>query len=564
MHSKKRKCAFSLAEALITLLIVCLITLASIPILTKKKRDITNVEHGMFACYWNGDKLVAKYSRKGAVTDGITKYDNVEQRWGCVFNPPSDAKNFVVTIVGGGGGGAAAAYKSWSKTFGAGTTNFEVPADGNYDAILIGGGGGGGGSKGGCDNPECGGGGSSAALAGFRNQRFEAGDILNFTVGSGGGSTDGDRKMGSTGGESKLTFTRNGEEKELASAGGGGGGFGFGARPAGKDPNCRAYIYTGMHDYITEGSTNQYSDTDFELVDKYPSEKPDKYHGGTDWNRVFSAAGGKAVVHAIVSEPFYSHGTRRSRKMGFTNCSRGSGGYKEYCLNKYYYGFVDEFGIDPEHKSLYGGGGNGDRDGAQGAKSGKNGIAVMKWVQSYSGLGGKAGKVLQLPFAQLPANTLAFPGKGGRGGYIRKSLWGDIESPRSGQSSYLKNYAEVLGGGTSGPVRTTSSSGDDPSNYYETKASGVTAVGGSGELANINPVTKVIGGAGGYTFIADNGYVDNSSLNGHTRPIFKNGVEISEFKNLVGAGAGGGGGAANGRDRGNGGNGSSGIVFIQW
>ena len=182
MHNKERKCAFSLAEALITLLIVCLITIASIPILTKKKRDMSREEHGMFACYWNeNNQLVAKYSRKGAVSNGTTKYDNVENRMGCVFNPPSDAKNFVVTIVGGGGGGAAATYERYKEIFGTGDNNFEIKATGNYDALLIGGGGGGGGSSGGCSNPDCGGGGSSAAIAGFRNQKFNVGDVLNIT-----------------------------------------------------------------------------------------------------------------------------------------------------------------------------------------------------------------------------------------------------------------------------------------------------------------------------------------------------------------------------------------------
>ena len=66
------------------------------------------------------------------------------------------------------------------------------------------------------------------------------------------------------------------------------------------------------------------------------------------------------------------------------------------------------------------------------------------------------------------------------------------------------------------------------------------------------------------TYRAENGYVDNGTVNGHTRPMFNNGVAISDFKNLVGAGAGGGGGGTSGNSVGNGGSGSSGIVFIQW
>ena len=45
--------AFSLAEALITLLIVCLITLASIPILTKKRRNMEAGHRGTWICSRN-------------------------------------------------------------------------------------------------------------------------------------------------------------------------------------------------------------------------------------------------------------------------------------------------------------------------------------------------------------------------------------------------------------------------------------------------------------------------------------------------------------------------------
>lgn len=87
----------------------------------------------------------------------------------------------------------------------------------------------------------------------------------------------------------------------------------------------------------------------------------------------------------------------------------------------------------------------------------------------------------------------------------------------------------------------------------------------SGELANINPVTKQEGGAGGFTTLDDNGYIDNSTnYNGLTREMFANGVEIGMFTQLFGAGSGGGGGTGWIDQQGEGGDGSSGIVFIQW
>lgn len=33
----------------------------------------------------------------------------------------------------------------------------------------------------------------------------------------------------------------------------------------------------------------------------------------------------------------------------------------------------------------------------------------------YAGLGGEAGKVTQVPYAEMPQKTLLFPGKGGKG-----------------------------------------------------------------------------------------------------------------------------------------------------
>ena len=93
--------AFSLAEALITLLVICVIAIASAPVITKKHKARINLPHGVYACYWNGDNLVAKYIINGQESDGKVVFDSEEQRYGCEFNPPTNAKNFVATIVGG-------------------------------------------------------------------------------------------------------------------------------------------------------------------------------------------------------------------------------------------------------------------------------------------------------------------------------------------------------------------------------------------------------------------------------------------------------------------------------
>ena len=72
--------AFSLAEALITLLIVAIITLATIPVITKKHRNKLNTKHGYFACYWVNGNLIARYKENGNITSGEVKYDDEMQK----------------------------------------------------------------------------------------------------------------------------------------------------------------------------------------------------------------------------------------------------------------------------------------------------------------------------------------------------------------------------------------------------------------------------------------------------------------------------------------------------
>ena len=99
--------AFSLAEALITLLIVCLITLASIPVLTKKKRSVNELASGKWMCTLNSTGQYVVYSSSdphGDIKDPDTWRVSSNQR-NCTFIPPQNAKNFGVTIIGGGGGG---------------------------------------------------------------------------------------------------------------------------------------------------------------------------------------------------------------------------------------------------------------------------------------------------------------------------------------------------------------------------------------------------------------------------------------------------------------------------
>ena len=49
---------FSLAEALMALLVVSLITIATIPVITKKKRSLENIPHGQWTCEIDEDGML--------------------------------------------------------------------------------------------------------------------------------------------------------------------------------------------------------------------------------------------------------------------------------------------------------------------------------------------------------------------------------------------------------------------------------------------------------------------------------------------------------------------------
>lgn len=141
INLKKEKKGFSLAEALITLLIVCLITLASIPILTKKKRDLSDNRSGRWICSQHSLGHLVHW-QKGI---SIGNEDNPDE-WdaGCKFAPPNGARNFAITVVGSGGGGASG-VSAMEKIIDTqnGDTSYTPDTDGEYYVVVIGGGGGG-------------------------------------------------------------------------------------------------------------------------------------------------------------------------------------------------------------------------------------------------------------------------------------------------------------------------------------------------------------------------------------------------------------------------------------
>lgn len=215
--------AFSLAEALITLLIVALISLASVPVITKKKR--INSGHGKWMCTLNGSGQHIFW------TNGSQGTPNNPNSWAatgtnyCKFTPPGSARNFAITAVGGGGGGGGAdgSDAQWLNTDAA------INSPGMYYMVAIGGGGGGGGSSDKDDQARCGGMGGIAAVAAYLDENVKQ---LKITKGSGGshGTGSNDGHAGNASGSTITVLksnnnTGNTESCQIINAPGGMGGY---------------------------------------------------------------------------------------------------------------------------------------------------------------------------------------------------------------------------------------------------------------------------------------------------------------------------------------------------
>ncbi len=633
-----RKYGFSLAEALITLLIVCIITLASIPILTKKKRAmLDNQRHGYYACYWDASgKLQAKMMYNSVISDGKVVWDAEERRYGCEFNPPSGAKNFVATIIGGGGGGAGAAsisgynLKHFTKP---GLESWTAPETGTYDIIAVGGGGGGGSGD---DEYEIrGGAGTPGDIVYISNVIIEKGRSIQVLVGAGGNVA---QYYSDSGKDGTISRVKIGVPDITLFAQGGGGGVGYDVHP----DFCgvlSAFTYKlrkgSIHGY---NSNNEFVTYDFGCGDGQPRlymkagkilEEPkimfgvknftayydtlqggrstfDTEVGGDDKNkytwRIFKSTPAKAwntqsqnkqkyynnpnltyfndkffktFNNPVFGSPvaLYMWGKKNCLKWKLSNDIDAATRAGGYCLD-----YEDNYGAGG------GGGGSTDMSTSYGAFkynvygiAGKDGYVGIRYKPVYAGLGGEAGKVMQIPYSELPQKTLLFPGRGGRGGQFSPAIKDTTPAADrrtnetegyNGESSYIKNGTPVLGGAGAPKIDT-----DNESTYSTEKSPILTSyiAGGNGKLSDVLTSKKeTVGGQGGLN--GTNNSIHGASLN---RAIFQNGAAIGSFNRIYGAGAGGGGGSAftqptltvNGQSAnysGNGGDGASGLVFIQW
>ena len=178
--------AFTLAEVLITMMVIVLMTLASIPVIkhSKELREASQDKNTWMAMYdANGDLQVFVDGVPDASLVGSEVVNGQEQEY-AKFVPPAGVTRFNVTVVGGGGGGAAGMSSTGqSKVFFPDSTdNSFVPAnEGIYQIVAIGGGGGGGGGGVGCD-----GGGGYTGGAVVAQAKLSPNQVYTAVAGPGG------------------------------------------------------------------------------------------------------------------------------------------------------------------------------------------------------------------------------------------------------------------------------------------------------------------------------------------------------------------------------------------
>lgn len=216
---------FSLAEALITLLIISVVV-AMTTVMVGKNRKFKKAgqDENTWTCsIVNGVHTVGGSGANGAALPGTGSSDGNS----CTFIPPKGVSQFYVTAIGGGGGGASGS--SSSNMAQAKEPNvpisFMPPISGPYYVAVIGGGGGGGGKKRGKAPTQ--GGGAGGVMAGIVN--LKAGTTYRLNVGNGGSGGDKGHS-GHSGQESSFV---GGDLRLIGKGGGGGYGvFGIGSRKA--------------------------------------------------------------------------------------------------------------------------------------------------------------------------------------------------------------------------------------------------------------------------------------------------------------------------------------------
>ncbi len=198
---KKSINAFSIAEVLVTMLVVSLVVVMSMPVITRKKLNANaRVEGGYWECKLNSNGQ--HVSSDGAGTDR------------CVFTrPEGGVKEYSILVIGGGGGGAAGSDNNFRLSSYGNPVSGEVPMTATYNWLLVGGGGGGASHQNRVTSIACNGGaGGFASGSLYLNQGTQV--HLSAGIGGSGGytptSSDSTADSAAPGMESVLTVVNTG------------------------------------------------------------------------------------------------------------------------------------------------------------------------------------------------------------------------------------------------------------------------------------------------------------------------------------------------------------------
>lgn len=556
---------FSLAEALITLLVISIITIATIPVITKKKRNFEG--HGKWICTLNsaGQHIMWTNGAKGQPNNPAT--------WGttghnyCKFTPQPNARNFAVTIAAGGGGGAAAGsqIKNW-------TSNFAVEHPGMYNFIAVGAGGHGGGSS---DKKDRSAGGGAGAVVGLKVYLSDKVSQIRMQRGAKGGcctKRDGTKNSGyavSDANHSKIIavmFNDSGmtESVDLVVAEGGDGGHGgeHGGSDADRrvSPPGRVYmnIPYALRYPTVNGKSYSYS---YKCYGKYGNTSgcgntsscanDRNYCSNRMWGIVLEKS--SPFANKVCSGGILSKSYQSSFNSFFTKDNIKL--YPEIeCSNTDTFNRdIADYKLTSSNRTIrnkicsvpgLGGGSKPSRfvcgaGGSEGSKSGSDGYVMANTTYYFSGGGGEAGdSATNVFYPKFNAKNLVVTiGKGGKGGTATKRSDGTYvgaAGQNGGNTSIVDNKNETLlgkMGGQGGKLNhVTNALIDTP--------------GGDGGNTKIYYKSEITRGKGGLA----EGNLSN-----------KNGLKSAGY----GDGGGGGGFHLN-NGSGNGADGMPGIVIIEW
>lgn len=102
-----KKQGFTLAEAMIVMVLFSIMLVAATPLISKKHIEFKKVGHGAYSCTYDDAKTdpLKPYIEKTFKNDVETSSALVAT---CTFDPPANAEYFLIQAVGGGGGGGYA------------------------------------------------------------------------------------------------------------------------------------------------------------------------------------------------------------------------------------------------------------------------------------------------------------------------------------------------------------------------------------------------------------------------------------------------------------------------